>query len=129
MKELDEDGGRSDASGCSSIAGHCDPAEGVSCHEFVERAEANGREEWFIRDSYWVLQSVKGMHSKFGELSRLMTKDTLVAGFRIPEMIEAFSGSNENAAEALTWIAAAIGMGGTAAGTLPGPVRLPLAHS
>lgn len=129
MDKIDTDGGREGASGCGSIGGHCDPTNGVSCHKFVEMAEEDsGYKNYQVRDAYWVFQAVKALHSKFGELSRLMTMDTVVTGFRIPEMIKAFTGKDDGGSDFLSWIAAAIGMGGSVAGAIPGPVRPLLPH-
>ena len=101
----------------------------MSCYDFVDQANENGYQDWRMRDAYWIFQAVKGMHSKFGELHRLMIQDTLVAGFSISEMIDVFGGGEEDTSKALTWIAAAFGMGGTVAGMMPGPVCLTLAFA
>lgn len=77
------------------------------------------------KNSYWIFQAVKGMHAKFNELNRQLTKETLISGLQIGQMVTDFQGNQDDPGDVLGWLSAAASMGGAIGGLVPGAVSLP----
>jgi len=63
------------------------------------------------------------MHSKFRELSRQLTQETLINGLRIGKMVSDFDGNENSPGQAMAWIAGAATIGNAIGGVAPGIVR------
>lgn len=75
--------------------------------------------------TYWAFQAVKGMHSKFKELNRRLTKATLINDLKIAEIIDDFGGGDDGSSSTLATISAAFTMANGMASAVPGAVRPP----
>ncbi|KAF4453910.1 hypothetical protein F53441_3435 [Fusarium austroafricanum] len=108
--------GRSGSSGCGIIGSTCNPMGGISCQDQFDKYGKT-----FIgKSSYWSFQAVKGMHSKFNELHRMLTTETIVSGLKIDQMIKDFEGSESEPGNVKGWFAAAATMGNALGGLIPG---------
>ncbi|EYB22294.1 hypothetical protein FG05_07766 [Fusarium graminearum] len=108
--------GKSGASGCGLIGTSCNPMGGIGCEAQFEKYGTT----FINKNSYWIFQSVKGMHGKFAELHRQLTTETLINGLKIPKMIEDFGGDEKSPAQMKGWISAAASMGNALGGLIPG---------
>lgn len=110
--------GKSGASGCALIGTTCSPMNNIGCEEQFEKFGTT----FVNKNSYWVFQSVRGMHNKFAELHRQFTTETLVSGLKIGQMTKDFGGEEKTDDDMLGWISAAASMGGAIGGLVPGAV-------
>ncbi|RBR09589.1 uncharacterized protein FIESC28_09808 [Fusarium coffeatum] len=108
--------GKSGAAGCAVIGGNCNPMGGIGCEKQFEKYGTT----FVNKNSYWVFQSVKGMHGKFAELHRQLTTETLVSGLKIPNMVDEFEGKENKPDNMKGWLSAAATMGNALGGLVPG---------
>lgn len=73
--------------------------------------------------TYWAFQAVKGMHAKFNELNRRLTKATLINDLKITEIINDFGGGDDGTSSTFATISAAFTMANGMAAAVPGVVR------
>ncbi|GJC88919.1 hypothetical protein ColLi_11757 [Colletotrichum liriopes] len=108
--------GKSGAAGCSALGNVCNPMNGLTCDQQYERYGQTP----VGKNSYWTFQAVKGMHAKFSELNRQLTKETLISGLQIGQMVTDFKGNQDDPGDVLGWLSAAATMGGALGGLVPG---------
>lgn len=120
MEDLVQGGtsGKSGAAGCAALGNVCNPMNGLSCADQFDRYGTTP----LNKSSYWIFQAVRGMHSKFSELSRQLTQETLINGLRIGQMVSDFDGTEGSPGQAMGWIAGAATMGNAIGGMIPGVV-------
>jgi hypothetical protein len=90
---------------------------GLGCEKQFEKYGTT----FINKNSYWIFQSVKGMHGKFAELHRQLTTETIVSGLKIGKMVEDFGGEEKTDDNMKGWISAAASMGNALGGLIPGP--------
>ena len=110
----DGSSGKSGAPGCSTLGTRCDPMGDVTCYEFFEDY---GK---FDPSGYWVFKAVEGMHGKFNEINRRLTRAAIITDLKIPQMIDDFSGNENDPSNNFAVVAAAFTMGSGIAGAIPG---------
>ncbi|RGP69272.1 hypothetical protein FLONG3_7908 [Fusarium longipes] len=108
--------GKSGASGCALIGTTCDPMGGLGCEKQFEKYGTT----FINKNSYWIFQSVKGMHGKFAELHRQLTTETIISGLKIGQMVKDFGGNEDTDDNMKGWISAAASMGNALGGLIPG---------
>jgi len=110
--------------GCGVIGGECSVMGMHDCEEQFDRygTKADGSENPIGKVSYWIFQAVKGMQNKFTILRNRLVDETIVTNLLIGEMVEAFQGNEEKTEEVFKWLSAAIGLGSTVGGLIPGAV-------
>ncbi|OHE93823.1 hypothetical protein CORC01_10844 [Colletotrichum orchidophilum] len=108
--------GKSGAAGCSALGNECKPLNDMTCDA---QYDAYGKTP-IGKNSYWIFQAVKGMHAKFNELNRQLTKETLISGLQIGQMVTDFQGNQDDPGDVLSWLSAAASMGGAIGGLVPG---------
>jgi hypothetical protein len=111
--------GKSGAAGCAALGNECNPMNAMSCSDQWDKFGTSP----LGKNSYWTFQAVRGMHSKFRELSRQLTQETLINGLKIGRMVSDFDGSEGSPGQAMAWIAGAATMGNALGGLVPGVVR------
>ncbi|KAF4502972.1 hypothetical protein FAGAP_795 [Fusarium agapanthi] len=95
--------GKSGASGCALIGTSYNPIGSIGCKEQFDKFGKT----FVSKNSYWTFQAVKGMHSKFAELHRQLTTETLVTGLRIGKMLKDFNGNENRGGNIKGWLSAA----------------------
>lgn len=73
--------------------------------------------------TYWVFQAVRGMHGKFNELNRRITKSTLISELLISNMVDDFDGNEEDSSLTYAILAAVFTMANGAVSPAPVVVR------
>ncbi|KAF4437392.1 hypothetical protein F53441_13069 [Fusarium austroafricanum] len=107
---------------CGVTDGSCDILGGMSCEDqFVKYGkDKDGNENVLGKTSYWIFKAVRGLQVKFRMLKTELTAQTMVTGFSIGSMVSDFQGNEDATADVIKWISAAIGLGETVAGLVPG---------
>ncbi|KAF5658674.1 hypothetical protein FHETE_9738 [Fusarium heterosporum] len=108
--------GKSGASGCGLLGTDCNPMGGISCEDQFDKYG----QSTIGKNSYWTFQAIKGMHSKFAELHRKLTSETIIEGLKIDQMLSAFGGIDKPPSKMDDWIPIAIRIGGVLGGFIPG---------
>ncbi|RBR19539.1 uncharacterized protein FIESC28_05534 [Fusarium coffeatum] len=114
--------GKFSMGGCGVIGGECSVMGIHDCEEQFDKygTKADGSENPIGKVSYWIFQAVKGMQNKFTILRNKLVEETIVTNLLIGEMVEAFQGNEEHTEEVFKWLSAAIGLGSTVGGLIPG---------
>ncbi|KAM0229441.1 hypothetical protein ACHAPO_009985 [Fusarium lateritium] len=110
-------------SGCGLIdSTDCLPQGAPSCEEHFDKFGTSGDplKDPIGRTSYWILQAIKGMHSKFQMLHGKLLEETLVTNLEIGQMVTDFHGNEDKTEDVLKWLSAAVGLGSTIGGLVPG---------
>lgn len=117
--------GKFKMSGCSMIGSNdCLPAPYLSCEVHFERYGMTGDplKDTIGRVSWWIFQGVRGMQSKFQMLHGELLEQTLITNLKIGEMITVFGPNEDETGDVMKWLSAAVGLGSTIGGLLPGAV-------
>ena len=122
--------GKFSMGGCGVIGGECSVMGIHDCEEQFDRygTKADGSENPIGKVSYWIFQAVKGMQNKFTILRNKLVDETIVTNLLIGEMVEAFQGNEDQTEEVFKWLSAAIGLGSTVGGLIPGAVSFSPIH-
>ncbi|CAG1977983.1 unnamed protein product [Fusarium graminearum] len=110
-------------SGCGLIAStDCLPQGAESCEEHFDKYGTSGDplKDPIGRTSYWIFQAIKGMHSKFQMLHNELVEQTIITNLQIGEMVADFQGAEDKTEDVLKWLSAAVGLGSTIGGLVPG---------
>lgn len=110
-------------SGCGLIAStECLPQGAESCEEHFDKYGTSGDplKDPIGRTSYWIFQAIKGMHSKFQMLHSELVEQTIITNLQIGEMVADFQGAEDKTEDVLKWLSAAVGLGSTIGGLVPG---------
>ncbi|KAF4337216.1 hypothetical protein FBEOM_8909 [Fusarium beomiforme] len=111
--------GKSGAAGCGVVGNKCDPMNGMECTKQYE--EFGVEDDILSKNSYWIFQAAKGVHSKLNTLRELLSDETLISGLNIGMMVKDFGGNEDDTGDIVKWLSAAMAMGGALSGLVPNP--------
>ncbi|RGP61322.1 hypothetical protein FLONG3_10556 [Fusarium longipes] len=119
---LTKGSGKATMASCGVIGGTCTAMNVKSCEEHFDLYGTNDDPllDPIGRVSYWIFQAVMGMQKKFTMLKNALIDETIVANLLIGQMVEEFGGKEDQTGDVLKWLSAAMGLGSTIGGLVPG---------
>ncbi|KAF9767045.1 hypothetical protein IL306_000447 [Fusarium sp. DS 682] len=110
--------GKSGAGGCGVFSQACNPLNSIECTEQYDKYGLG--DDILSKNSYWIFQAAKGVHSKLNSLKGEITDKTLISSLRIGQMVEDFGGNEEDTGDMTKWLASASAIGGALSGLAAG---------
>ncbi|KAH7230541.1 uncharacterized protein BKA55DRAFT_715380 [Fusarium redolens] len=111
--------GKSGAAGCSVLDNDCSPMNNIEC---TQQYDTYGKDDDILsKNSYWIFQAAKGMHSKLKALKAKITEKTIISGLRIGQMVTDFGGNEDDTGDMVKWLASASAIGGALSGLSANP--------
>jgi hypothetical protein len=85
--------------------------------ECTQQYDTYGKDDDILsKNSYWIFQAAKGMHSKLKALKAKITEKTIISGLRIGQMVTDFGGNEDDTGDMVKWLASASAIGGALSG-------------